>query len=182
MSNPLSYRSKDALPPPRPPMSRRAKVILTLAILTILGVPGLYVWHQASLLQAHIHEAADMRQIGAAIQNYADAHRGRYPPSLSALFADQKLPSSLAVDPRSGGSAPQNCVDVEGDYIYRGAGLTTGADPDAAILFPRHGVREAYGMNILFGDGHVEFIDGKDVPRALASSDAWRQNWEAGRK
>jgi prepilin-type processing-associated H-X9-DG protein len=43
------------------------------------------------------------------------------------------------------------------DYVYIGAGLRQGADPTTVVLYEKDDDHGGDGMNILYGDGHVEF-------------------------
>ena len=43
-----------------------------------------------------------------------------------------------------------------GDYVYVGKGMTTAIGADQVVVYEKPEDHKA-GMNILFGDGHVEF-------------------------
>jgi prepilin-type processing-associated H-X9-DG protein len=49
------------------------------------------------------------------------------------------------------------------DYVYAGEGLSEPAGQSEPVLFERLPSHDNEGGNVLFGDGHVEFILKKDV-------------------
>ena len=49
-------------------------------------------------------------------------------------------------------------VDAHSDYVYVAAGATSSAGADEIMLYEKPGDHGKDGMNILFGDGHVEFV------------------------
>ena len=112
--------------------------------------------------------SANMRQIWQAAQLYASSHHGRYPPDLPTLFVDQDLtpavfncPSSNdqpAVGPTTQAVAADLSKPGHASYIYVGKGLTDQtATADVVVLYEPLTNHAKSGMNVLFGDGHVDW-------------------------
>jgi prepilin-type processing-associated H-X9-DG protein len=120
--------------------------------------------------------ASNMRQLGQVISHYSRVNGGQRPPALQAFLdaaADQDVgievfvcPSSndeKAVGPTTRGSFEMLTRGPHLSYIYVApeAGETDGGD--SVVLYERasHHSNDGQlddGMNILFGDGHVEFV------------------------
>lgn len=106
------------------------------------------------------HCASNMRQIGLAVQLYAEEGDGQLPDSLAgleSLDAFEDL-THLLTCPTFG----------RPDYIYYGRGQTWPVDKDIPILAEPLGNHEGEGMNILFGDGSVRFVDADEAQSILA--------------
>ncbi len=113
--------------------------------------------------------ASNMHQIGLGILLYTYENGGSYPDSLQTVAASKPLTPGVFVCPTSNdnpSTAPttqQQVADLGTpgfcSYIYLGKGLTSAtALPNQVILYEplsHHG----YGINVLCGDGHSEFID-----------------------
>jgi prepilin-type processing-associated H-X9-DG protein len=102
--------------------------------------------------------AATMRNIGQALQLYAQEHKGAFPESLEALLrAQPDLLSPKTLTSPYSGKGPKSLDEVKAKswFVYR-AGLNATSKADEVVL----GEREVHdgGANFLFVDGHVEFI------------------------
>jgi prepilin-type processing-associated H-X9-DG protein len=104
---------------------------------------------------------------------YADAHGGRYPDRLEDLFlhgatgADQieldvlVCPSSQ--DERATGATPEEAARQLAEpghqsYVYAGGGMNRTGSDDVVLAYDRPVNHPGgAGMNVLYGDGHVEF-------------------------
>ncbi len=106
--------------------------------------------------------ASNERQIGQAIVLYCNDYGGQYPPDLAALLKAEPLAPSVFVCPSSNdtpaGSANDLLSGGHCSYVYVGQGLTQGAGPTTVVLYERHEAHGGDGVNMLFGDGHVEFM------------------------
>jgi prepilin-type processing-associated H-X9-DG protein len=109
--------------------------------------------------------ASNERQIGQAILLYANDHQGSYPADLGDLLKDEDLTAAVFLCPSSNTSLPANMAQADlaawvkdhGDYVYVGAGLTNAtAGATDVVVYEKPGDHKE-GMNILYGDGHVEF-------------------------
>jgi prepilin-type processing-associated H-X9-DG protein len=158
---------------PNPPTidygnSEPRKQITLIRLLIVIGLCSLLI---TILLPSHnryrdIHPesrcGSHLRTIGQAIALYAAGNAGHYPPDFQTLLATQQLTSDTFICPLSADtkavapsqlSQPDHC-----SYIYVGATLTTTSDPSciAAVEDPTDDGME--GGNVLFADGHVEFV------------------------
>jgi prepilin-type processing-associated H-X9-DG protein len=113
-----------------------------------------------------VKSASDMRQIGQAIMLYANDNKGAYPPDLGTLVKTEQITPQTFVDPTSGTAPPPanltgddavNWVNANSDYEYTGAGKTSSADANTVILYEKSD-NGGDGKNVLFADGHVEFM------------------------
>lgn len=107
-----------------------------------------------------------LREIGIAILLHTNENKGQYPKTLGELVQSQGLePSSLVCFSSNDG---QGC---NLPYVYLGAGLTTACHPDTVVAYERvgnHSGRNSDGMNVLFADGHVQFVRGQAAQRLMA--------------
>jgi prepilin-type processing-associated H-X9-DG protein len=108
---------------------------------------------------------SNMRQIGQGILLYANENKGKYPPNLGILVKTEELTPEVFVCP-SGNTAPPNGLAIDdqvkwvndnADYVYLGAGMNITAGAEVIVLYEKPGAHGNQGMNILYGDGHVEF-------------------------
>lgn len=145
---------------------------LTLGVLNILGW-GAYVGLIAAIMVPsmgmarqtanQVQCASNLKQIGLAIQLYADANNGAYPDTIEELAATHSLtgavydcPSTSAAPPTT--SSPQ-ALAGKIEYIYVGKGMSGHIEPKTVIAYEptsNHGS----GSNMLFADGAVDFITG----------------------
>lgn len=134
--------------------------------------------------------ASNLRQIGQAIALYAQDNGGQYPPSLAVLLAHEDITSDVMVCPSSNderslaadsaravdeltaaetnASGHKHCLS----YVYAGRGLNVKTMPPTAVVayepLNNHG---GDGTEVLFGDGHVEWI-GKQTWAQMAATRA----------
>ena len=119
---------------------------------------------------------SNLRQIGQAIGLYAQGHGGQYPPSLAVLFATEDITAEVMICASSTDekSAAAEMKGVEAEvaaaeanapghkhclsYVYVGKGLTDKTATEKTIVAYEPLENQAgQGVNVLFGDGHVEF-------------------------
>jgi hypothetical protein len=111
----------------------------------------------------------NLRQIGQAIQIYANEHGGSYPESLRTVLLNEDIPAEAFVCPSSndtkapGSNAAESADHLETrghcSHIYLGRGLTTGTVvPTTLLAYEPASNHEGTGGNARFGDGHVEFV------------------------
>jgi prepilin-type processing-associated H-X9-DG protein len=110
-----------------------------------------------------IKSASNLRQIGLAVQIYANEHKGKFPDEISQTL-DEDITAAVFVNPRSNTSLPpglqgdalKRWVNESSDYVYVGKGLTYQAGADTVIAYEKpEGLQD--GVNFLYADGHVEF-------------------------
>ena len=113
--------------------------------------------------------ASNMHQIGLGILLYSNDNKQNYPDDLGVLAKSEQLAADVFLCPSGTGSAPENYatmidnekatwVNEHTDYVYLGKGLTSTVEAAHIVLYEKDGLHGRDGMNILFGDGHVEFI------------------------
>ena len=108
---------------------------------------------------------ARLSQIGAAIDRYARNHAGAYPASLGELRQDQGLSSQVMLCPET---HPWTS-DAASTFVYLGRGLTTAtAGPVTVVAYDPPAYVGADGRDVLFGDGHTEWVNAADLPAVLA--------------
>ena len=109
---------------------------------------------------------ANMKGIMMAMSTYSVSNADQYPPDLSILVEDGSLgersffcPSEPMPD------VPDLPLDELGDwlsgnthYVYLGAGKGTSVPADAILLYEPLHHHDGEGINILFGDSHVQFF------------------------
>jgi prepilin-type processing-associated H-X9-DG protein len=110
--------------------------------------------------------ASNERLIGQGILLYCNDNKGNYPPDLGTLIKTEDITVQAFACPSSGTTVPGNMtrdqaaawVNSNSDYIYAGGNLKQGADPSIVVLYEKDGDHNNDGMNVLFADGHVEFM------------------------
>jgi prepilin-type processing-associated H-X9-DG protein len=112
--------------------------------------------------------ASNLRQIGQAMLLYANENGGAYPPRPEDLLLTQEITSSIFVCPSSndtpapGTSANQWASGLStgghDSYVYCGKGLTYSGPANVVLVYEPPSNHSGDGCNVLFGDGHVEFI------------------------
>jgi len=121
-----------------------------------------------------VKSASNLRQIGQAMLLYANENKGKYPKTMGELLLTQDITIDVFVSPQSKTRAPRDktkdeqalWVTNDCDYEYLGAGKNsqTGADIILAYEKIRPGMR---GINMLYGDGHVEYINVQNARQIL---------------
>jgi prepilin-type processing-associated H-X9-DG protein len=112
-----------------------------------------------------VASANHLRMIGSAVQMHANDHKGRLPDDMGELLKYDVPPTAFG-NPRNKGVTPPigaspeqlaRWVGTSSEYVYRGKGrnYTIGSNEVLAYEKPE-GLTD--GINILFGDGHVEFV------------------------
>jgi prepilin-type processing-associated H-X9-DG protein len=123
--------------------------------------------------------ASNLRQIGQAIQLYANDHGGHYPNDLLTILLNEDVTGAVFVCPSSNDvpatgattrelsdnfNQPNHC-----SYIFFGKGLSTPIAANRVIAAENLENHGGAGMNILFGDGHVEFENKDEAAKLLAT-------------
>ena len=156
-----------------PPPKRSAKpyilgtvvgVALVLLIISIL-LPS----QNGGGTHPRVKCASNLRQIGQAILLYANENNGRYPDKLQTLLLTEEITSDVFTCPSSNDTAATgvttqaiaNNLTAGGhlSYIYvaKGMNLKTIGD-NVVVAYDPLTNHEGTGSNVLFGDGHVEFV------------------------
>jgi prepilin-type processing-associated H-X9-DG protein len=111
-----------------------------------------------------VKSGSNLRQIGQAMFLYANENKGKFPRTMGELLLTQDITIDVFVNPQTRTRAPREknkeeqalWVSNDSDYEYLGAGKNeqTGAN----VILAHEKIRpKARGINMLFGDGHVEY-------------------------
>jgi prepilin-type processing-associated H-X9-DG protein len=109
---------------------------------------------------------SNLRQIGQGIFLYSNENRGKFPPDLGTLVKTGPLSAQVFVCPSGETTVPSlpnpdaavKWVNENSDYVYIGAGRDTRIGADVIVCYEKPGAHGGQGMNLLFGDGHVEWM------------------------
>jgi hypothetical protein len=119
-----------------------------------------------------------MREIGRALRLYADENGGSLPDDLRPLVRNETLDPFHLICPGSDddesapGATPQERADhlLDGghcSYVYLGKGLSFG-DGRAVLVEPLEN-HEGIGLNVLYGNERVEWLDRPAATKLLLS-------------
>jgi prepilin-type processing-associated H-X9-DG protein len=141
--------------------------------------------------------ASNMKQIGLAAIMYANDHGGRFPDDLDAILTSEDLAPVVMTCPTTAdtpatGDTPRAMLEDfhkpgHVSYVYVGKGLTVKSPSDAVVLYEplsnhtndgmkvwseRLADRSGDGMNVLFADGHVEWLGNEEGRSILSQAEA----------
>jgi prepilin-type processing-associated H-X9-DG protein len=131
-----------------------------------------------------VKSASNLRQIGQAMLLYANENKGKYPKTPGELLLTQDIAIDAFVNPATKTVVPGNLnkeeqaawVNKEMDYVYLGAGKDNTTPADVVVAHEKFRPN-AQGVNMLFGDGRVEFVIAPRARQLLA-----RQKQQAEQK
>lgn len=121
---------------------------------------------------------SNLRQIGQGCLLYANENNGKYPPDLGTLLKSEDLTLNVFICPDSGTQPPPELhgqkaeeqaawVNQNADYVYLGAGKNNTVAADYIIAYEKLHLHTGQGVNILYGDGHVDFTYSSEARRLL---------------
>ena len=174
---PLDYET----PPDRP---RRASLLFWLLVcaspLLALAIfsPFFVSIGEPRETANRVKSAANLRSIGQAILMYSDDNKGQYPDSFETLLLNEDVTSGIFVNPASDdipatgptsqAVASQLSAGGHLSYVYLGRGLTAKTVTPETVLAYELIQNPGGGSNMLFGDGHVDYIDGARATAFIA--------------
>ncbi|HEY2589315.1 MAG TPA: DUF4190 domain-containing protein [Tepidisphaeraceae bacterium] len=157
-------------------------ISLLFVVPFMMGATGTFLPAFANAREAanRVKCAANMRQLGTALVMYANNNNGAFPNKLEdVLTADPTLDRNVFVCPDDD-KAPPSATNAQTaaheiasgkncSYLYVGEGVTTSASADTVLLYEPLGLHKKHnpGMNVLFADGHVEFVKEADAKPIL---------------
>lgn len=97
--------------------------------------------------------SANLRGIGQAMYIYANDNRDRFPPDFKTLLDENSVTEKQFVCPSSD-EAPG---DLNACYEYI-PGQTSNSHFQNVVMYEKQGCHQNEGGNVLFLDGHVEFV------------------------
>lgn len=171
-----------------------AIVVATILVLISVLLPSLCRSGEGA---NRVKCASNMKQIGLAAMMYANDHGGAFPDDLESLLTTEDIvPATMncptTSDVPAQGPTKQAMLEEfrkpgHVSYVYVGKGLTLKSPADAVVLFEplsnhtndgmtvwseRLADRSGDGMNVLFADGHVEWLVNEDGRAILAQADS----------
>ena len=113
-----------------------------------------------------VKSASNLKQMGLAALMYSNEQKdGSLPPTLGVMVAKEDLTADVFVNPRRNSPHPppgltgdqqSQWVEEHSDYVWLGKGKKNTATFEEIIAYEKpEGLKD--GINILYGDGHVEF-------------------------
>jgi prepilin-type processing-associated H-X9-DG protein len=126
--------------------------------------------------------ASNLRQIGQATMLYANDHQGRYPDTIGELM-EEDITTAVFICPGSNDEPAAAAATTQAtaanihsgghlSYIYLAKGLTNTGQTNLVLVYEPLSNHQNRGMNVLFGDGHVEWFDLKQATKWLAELNA----------
>lgn len=123
--------------------------------------------------------ASNMRQIGQAMQLYANEHKGKFPNDFGEMLLTQDVTIEVFTCPSSAANIPAEVrqmqpqqqaawVNANAHYYYLGKGKNNAIDPSRVMIYEKEANHGGDGMNMLFGDGHAEFMSMPAAKKLLA--------------
>ncbi len=183
---PLEYESPNDRGGPRPTVIWIAAVPLIALMALFLSLP-LFSDRTDRGMAEPVRCAANLRNIGLASLTYARNFGGRFPERMEDLILVEEVSGEAFVcrtihdTPVTGTLAEQAAALSSGghcSYVYVGKGFTlTMCDPggfaagrltsDIVLAYENPGHHKG-GMNVLFVDGHVQFVAATSVAQLFA--------------
>ncbi len=126
--------------------------------------------------------ASNMRQIGQATLLYCNENRQRMPGDQGILLKTQDLGVEVFLCPSSMNDIPAEArggnvdkmaawVNENSSYVWLApAGISANINPETVILHEQFDNHDGDGMNLLFGDGHVEFMRMEQAEKLIEAS------------
>lgn len=147
-------------------------VIAEEALLVSILLPAI---NSAKERASRVYCASNLRQIAQGVMLYANDHKGKYPPDLGTINAEDDVNWEVFVCPSRDTAGPPPdviknkdklaaWVNEHSDYIYVGSKLNGNSPADMVLAYEKPGSHDGQGMNIVFNDGHVDWYT---MPAAL---------------
>jgi prepilin-type processing-associated H-X9-DG protein len=107
----------------------------------------------------------NLSNIGKSLLIYSNDYDDTLPPDLETLIHKAEMPARGLICPATGS---------KDSYIYRGASLTTSAEPWMVTVYEKQG-HHAGGRNVLFLDTHVEWVSEERFQELIEKDNEYRR-------
>jgi prepilin-type processing-associated H-X9-DG protein len=124
-----------------------------------------------SMLKAHAKAAryscgSNLKSIGMGLSMYSNDYKDKFPPDLETLVTKTYLPAKMLICP---------AAKLRESYIYRGATITVAADTPWMITVYEKLSNHEGGRNVLFLDGHVEWVPEERFQELIKRDNEYRR-------
>jgi beta-lactamase regulating signal transducer with metallopeptidase domain len=117
--------------------------------------------------------ANNLKAIGMGLTLYANEMHGLYPPDLVILAKTEEMSNDMV-------KSPMGNAQVGYAYAYlHFRAMTHGLPADLAIAYDAPDAAQSGGACVLFGDGHVQWLDAASLQTALKHAEAVRNRIES---
>ncbi len=121
--------------------------------------------------------ASNLHQIGLGLLLYANENDGHYPPDLAVMMREERMTANVFLCPDADDEiddvATQPADTLLGrhhcSYIYLGKGLVAPVSDTRVIAVEPLAHHNEDGINVLFGNGNVEWIEREKAVALLAA-------------
>ncbi len=153
-------------------------VVGAVAMSTAVMLPAL---SRARGQAERIRCASNLRQIGQGIMIYRADHKGQNPPDLGTLVKDAMLTANVMICSERGMVATPAGLkeDALADWVNKNTSYVLLKDvsekdkPELILAYEKPEIH-GNGMNVLFNDGHVEWMNAAQGQAMLAQQAAER--------
>jgi prepilin-type processing-associated H-X9-DG protein len=126
--------------------------------------------------------ASNLSALGQTMLLYANDHQSNLPPDLGTLAKEEDIIAEVFICPDSNTKVPANLpfeqlvpwVNANSDYVYLGAGMQWRNDPQIILACEKETNHGGKGMNVLFGDGRVQWMSIESADRLITQQQAQR--------
>jgi prepilin-type processing-associated H-X9-DG protein len=132
-----------------------------------------------------VKSISNLRQIGIGCLMYANDNRGSNPPDLGAIIKSEYVTPDVFISPLSGQQLPPEVsrmtrdqqaqwANEHSDYVYLGKGKKSSQiKADEVLAYEKLELGQMHGgVNILYGDGHVEWVPISEAQRQVGAPKA----------
>jgi prepilin-type processing-associated H-X9-DG protein len=114
-----------------------------------------------------VASASNLRQVGMGIVMYASDHQGTLPANLDAIQKDYIHNPSILHSPMSNAPTGEDLVYMGNDQLQ----LNRLQNPSAlAVAYDSAALMQGKGTNVLFLDGHVEWVEPDRFEQVMADA------------